>query len=37
MFHLEETSMNLIVNLRRSVGLAAAALALAGCASMSPA
>ena len=29
--------MNLIVNLRRSVGLAAAALALAGCASMSTA
>ena len=28
--------MNLIVNLRRSIGLAAAALVLAGCASMSP-
>jgi Raf kinase inhibitor-like YbhB/YbcL family protein len=36
MFHFEETSMNLIVNLRRSIGLAAAALALAGCAAMSP-
>jgi len=35
MFHLEETSMNLIVNIRRSIGLAAAALALAGCAAMS--
>jgi len=33
---LEETSMNLIVNLRRSIGLVAAALALAGCAAMSP-
>ena len=28
--------MNLIVNLRRSIGLAAAALALVGCAAMSP-
>jgi Raf kinase inhibitor-like YbhB/YbcL family protein len=36
MFPLEETSMNLIVNLRRSIALAAAALALAGCAPMSP-
>jgi Raf kinase inhibitor-like YbhB/YbcL family protein len=36
MFHLAEISMNLIVNLRRSIGLAVAALALAGCASMSP-
>jgi hypothetical protein len=36
MCHCEEASMNLIVNLRRSIGLAAAALALAGCAAMSP-
>jgi Raf kinase inhibitor-like YbhB/YbcL family protein len=36
MSHLEETSMNLVVDLRRSIGLAAAALALAGCTSMRP-
>jgi len=36
MFHPEETSMNLIVKHRRSIGLVAAALALAGCAAMSP-
>jgi len=35
MSHLEETSMNLIVNPRSSLCLAVAALALAGCASMS--
>jgi Raf kinase inhibitor-like YbhB/YbcL family protein len=36
MFHLEETFMNPIVNLRRRIGLVAAALALAGCASTPP-
>jgi Raf kinase inhibitor-like YbhB/YbcL family protein len=36
MFVLEESSMSLIVHLRHRIGLAAAALALAGCAAMSP-